>query len=440
MEHAAPAVEPVQGFVLIRAHQLVAAVPDAVPAQDLAMEHAARAVGTAAQDALAVPTRAENNAPAVAAIHALGVLDSAPHLAGEIAPGAAQDALHHALVHVAETATQIVMLFAAVVAAAAVDRGVLLDAQVGVMAANHLAAALVMDPARDGAIPALDAILVAQKNVMLVAPTNAEQVALEAVEESALAAPGAQGAVPAAAPPDAAARVPEDVPTGAAEPAEDAEEPAPLSAPAFVIPLALAVATRRVLRVDRTARLGVTPLAAVRALVALVVVCPAILAAIPRVRVRVGATALEAAAHRAPDVPADADQLAARIVAQIALAHVLRSVSALRNLTEGDFAMKIITKILDEAVVANVERISYELEARKTVIAEMLAMNMDTSTDAFAKYQAELVRYKAMFEEAKSAIEQQYVSDVPGAQKWALDYGTRTLTITVTNTAGVTCG
>lgn len=102
--------------------------------------------------------------------------------------------------------------------------------------------------------------------------------------------------------------------------------------------------------------------------------------------------------------------------------------------------MKTITKTLDAEVVANVERISYELEARKTVIAEMLSMNMDISTDAFAKYQAELVRYKAMFEEAKRAIEQQYVSDVPGKQKWALDYSSCVLTITVDDTEGVACG
>lgn len=98
--------------------------------------------------------------------------------------------------------------------------------------------------------------------------------------------------------------------------------------------------------------------------------------------------------------------------------------------------MKTITKILDAEVVANVERISYELEARKNIITEMLAMNMDISTDAFARYQAELVRYKVMFEEAKREIEKQYVADVPGGVKWSLDYATRVLTITVDDAAG----
>lgn len=102
--------------------------------------------------------------------------------------------------------------------------------------------------------------------------------------------------------------------------------------------------------------------------------------------------------------------------------------------------MKTVTKTLDAETVANLERISYELEARKTVIAEMIALNMDITTEAFAKYQAELVRYKAMFETAKLEIERQYVDDVPGKQRWTLDYASRLLTITVNDTDGTACG
>lgn len=98
--------------------------------------------------------------------------------------------------------------------------------------------------------------------------------------------------------------------------------------------------------------------------------------------------------------------------------------------------MKTITKTLDAEVVANIERYSYELEARKGVIADMLAMNMDTDTDAFSKYQSELVRYKIMFEEAKKEIEKQYVADIPGHVKWTLDYSSRELTISVNDTEG----
>lgn len=98
--------------------------------------------------------------------------------------------------------------------------------------------------------------------------------------------------------------------------------------------------------------------------------------------------------------------------------------------------MKTIVKTLDAEVVASVERISFELEARRSIIMEMLAQNMDTSTEAFNKYQAETVRYTAMFEEAKREIAKQYVDVVQGSQKWTLDYASCTLTITVDDSAG----
>lgn len=91
----------------------------------------------------------------------------------------------------------------------------------------------------------------------------------------------------------------------------------------------------------------------------------------------------------------------------------------------------IITKVLDENCVANIERYAYEVEARKSVITEMLAQNMDVTTDAFSKYQSELVRYKSMFEAAKKEIEAQYVVPVAGWKSWTLDYASRTLTIVV---------
>lgn len=100
--------------------------------------------------------------------------------------------------------------------------------------------------------------------------------------------------------------------------------------------------------------------------------------------------------------------------------------------------MKTIVKKLSPEVVADIERISYELEARKTIITEMISMDMDITTDAFAKYQGELVAYKVMFEEAKKEIERQYVADIPGSQKWQLDYSTCELTITVDE--AMTCG
>jgi len=91
----------------------------------------------------------------------------------------------------------------------------------------------------------------------------------------------------------------------------------------------------------------------------------------------------------------------------------------------------IITKVLDEEIVANVERYAYEYEARKSVISEMLSQDMDTSTKAFNDYQKELVKYKALFEAEKKEIENNFVAEVENWRNWNLDYKTRTLTITV---------
>lgn len=91
----------------------------------------------------------------------------------------------------------------------------------------------------------------------------------------------------------------------------------------------------------------------------------------------------------------------------------------------------IITKILDEDSVLNVERYAYEYEARKGVITEMLSQNMDTSTLAFDTYQRELVKYKILFENAKKQIEENFVKEIKGWTNWSLDYNSRILTVTV---------
>lgn len=91
----------------------------------------------------------------------------------------------------------------------------------------------------------------------------------------------------------------------------------------------------------------------------------------------------------------------------------------------------IITKILDEEVVTNVERYAYEFEARKSVISEMLSQDMDISTSAFETYQHELVKYKLLFENAKKEIEENFVKDVENWIDWSLDYNSHVLTITV---------
>ena len=93
--------------------------------------------------------------------------------------------------------------------------------------------------------------------------------------------------------------------------------------------------------------------------------------------------------------------------------------------------MKEIKKVLGEEVVTTIEKYSYEFEARKSVITEMISQDMDINTPAFEKYQKELVKYKVLYETAKKEIENTYVADIEGWTNWTLDYGTRVLTIKI---------
>jgi len=93
--------------------------------------------------------------------------------------------------------------------------------------------------------------------------------------------------------------------------------------------------------------------------------------------------------------------------------------------------MKTVTITVDTEACALLERLSYEIEARKTVISEMLAQNMDIETEAFRKYQGDLVKYKTQFETAKKEFQAAYVDTIPGAQRWNLEYANCTLTVEV---------
>lgn len=91
----------------------------------------------------------------------------------------------------------------------------------------------------------------------------------------------------------------------------------------------------------------------------------------------------------------------------------------------------VITKLLDEETVANVERYAYEYEARKSVISEMLSQNMDISTEAFEKYQKEMVKFKVLFENAKQEVENTFVKDIENWKDWHLDYTSKILTVNI---------
>lgn len=93
--------------------------------------------------------------------------------------------------------------------------------------------------------------------------------------------------------------------------------------------------------------------------------------------------------------------------------------------------MKEVTFEIPEEIVSKLEALSFEIEARKSVIAEMLAQNMDISTDAFAKYQKELVEFNVMFETLKGEVTEQYADKVEGGQRWTIDYKSRLMTVTV---------
>lgn len=93
--------------------------------------------------------------------------------------------------------------------------------------------------------------------------------------------------------------------------------------------------------------------------------------------------------------------------------------------------MNVVKKIIPEEVVRTIEALSFEYESRKDIIKEMLAMDMDTSTPAFIKYQREAVDFKAQFEAAKVELQKTYVDIVDGAQRWTLDYASNELSIVV---------
>lgn len=92
--------------------------------------------------------------------------------------------------------------------------------------------------------------------------------------------------------------------------------------------------------------------------------------------------------------------------------------------------MKTVQVTLGEDVVNKIAALAYEVQARKSVVAEMLAQNMDTSTSAFLRYQKELGEYTAMYELAKNELQHNYVDTIDGAESWSLDFNSCVLTVT----------
>ena len=86
---------------------------------------------------------------------------------------------------------------------------------------------------------------------------------------------------------------------------------------------------------------------------------------------------------------------------------------------------------IDKSVVDYIERLDYEQGARKGLIAFMISSNMDISTEAFHKYQDELLEYQIKFDTAKHELEEKYILPIIGDNKvnWSLNYRNQELII-----------
>lgn len=93
--------------------------------------------------------------------------------------------------------------------------------------------------------------------------------------------------------------------------------------------------------------------------------------------------------------------------------------------------MKEIEVTIDQDIVNQLEALNYEVQARKSVVAEMLAQNMDIGTSSFEKYQRELVEFTVQYEAAKNELQKQYVDSIDGAERWNLDFNSGILTVTL---------
>ena len=390
----------------------------------LALDAQANVTGRAPETAEMLVRAARNRAVRHAVIAALAVQKRALLLAARTAQERVQAAR--------QTATEAVQL---TVTAIAIP-GAATDVPAAVMAA--LAAA---EAAQDAEADVLDRVRVV---VQALHGAHVRTVLVAArITVVLTAAADAAADVPVAA--DAAALA--MVATGAPEDAEEARAAdvllalalaaaaarnAPADAAGIATPSVLALAISSVRPAGRTVQR-----AAIRPAL-LYAEHPAALAAIPAAHRRAAEAVQRLVETPVSDARATVDLHAQKTARQTVLEPVPVSamdkqpelfINERRNTMKTE--MRTITKKLDDEIVATLESLSYELEARKSVVAEMLSQNMDISTDAFVKYQAELVQYKAKYETAKSEIQKKFVDCVAGARRWELDYATKVLTIQI---------
>ena len=427
------AAVPVPACASIPALQLQAVARAVKTAHLLVTAHAHHPAATAAPDVLAVLQGVESPVPVVAATAAPGVILAALRLAVETVLASAADVSPRVRDRAREIAIRTATRTAEKAAPVRANQAAPLVVPAVAMDAPINALAPVMVRARAIATAVPDVIPDAPRSVLPVVPKIVAQPVQAVVVRNAADVTAALAAVQAPVPADARVAAAEGVPAAAMARAAAAVAAAPITAPPCATRRALAHATEPA----HLAAAPAPPVATAHALAGAAAVPdvarPAIPGVIPRALWSAEATAPAVVEPAAPDVLPVVAPLVAITVQQIVMEPAPRSVLALRQagIDERRSNMHTITKTLNEEVVSKIESLAFEVEARKSVIAEMLSLNMDVTTDAFSKYQSELVRFKAQFETAKKAIETEYVAPIPGWKNWNLDYATRTLTVQV---------
>ena len=91
------------------------------------------------------------------------------------------------------------------------------------------------------------------------------------------------------------------------------------------------------------------------------------------------------------------------------------------------------TKIIPvhEEIVLEIEKLQYEVNARKEVIAYLINKNIDMDNTTFIKYNDEYLEYYIKYNMAKNKVEKDFVyTAVENPINWNLDFGTKKITIT----------
>lgn len=93
--------------------------------------------------------------------------------------------------------------------------------------------------------------------------------------------------------------------------------------------------------------------------------------------------------------------------------------------------MDVIEISVNEEDARGLEAASYEVQARKQVLALCIDQGMDIQSEAFRRYQREYVACLAEWEQAKAGFEHRYLSQIPDRRRWVLDHRTRTVSVTL---------